>query len=157
MRIITVDLINQMNQSESQEDNFDGVWEATLDKLENNNKQILDICPSSVSNFIKEKVLLNCPTLSRSADFYTDEYAFVIGRWDEKDIVFIGYKLNNEVAISSHTGAGFDPDAPAVWLYDEFHQVDGHFEHHVIFSDGISYVIPFEKFYCRTTKWFEEA
>lgn len=157
MRIITVDLINQMNLSEGLDGNFDGLWEATLDKIENNNKKILDVCSASVADFIREKVLLNCASFCRSADFYTDEYAFVIGSWELKEVLFIGYKLAGEVETTSHEGAGFEPDAPAVWLYDEFHQVDDHFEHHVIFSDGISYVIPFNKFYCRSTKWFEEV
>jgi hypothetical protein len=51
---------------------------------------------------------------------------------------------------------GFSSEEPAVWLYDEFHMKKDYYEHHVIFSDGNSYVIPFRSLYLRTTKWFED-
>jgi hypothetical protein len=156
VRIITAEIINQMNQSEDQNSQFDKVWELTLDKIELNNRKILDIGSPAICNFIENRVLLNCPVFCRSSDFYTDEYSFIIGM-PQKEIVFISYLLNDDLKIESFTGPGFQQDAPAVWLYDEFHHIDNGFEHHIIFSDGISYIVPFEKFYCRSTKWFEEV
>lgn len=157
MRIITPDLINRMNLPEEQTEEFEVLWDRTLDLLEDNNKRILEICSSSVADFINEKVLLNCPVFCRSGDFYSDEYAFVIGCPEKKEIIFISYKLNDEVQVAAHSGTGFDTNSAALWLYDEFHVVENHFEHHVIFSDGVSYVIPFDSFYCRSTTWFNEV
>ena len=142
-----------MNQEE-QGSQFDELWDKTLDALYINNKKIADSCSTSVCSFIDEKILLNCPAFCRSSDFYTDEYSFVIGMPEKKEVLFISYSLKAEPLISTHNGAGFDPDASAVWLYDEFHLIDSVFEHHIIFSDGVSYVIPFENFYHRTTNWF---
>ena len=156
VRIITAELINQMNQPEAQTEEFDVLWDRTLDIMEDNNKQILGICSPAVSAFIRDAVLLNCPVFCRSGDFYTDEYAFVVGCPEKKQIYFLSYKLQSDVTLQTFEGAGFDPQAPAEWLYDEFHNAEGTFEHHVIFSDGVSYVIPFTSFYCRTTKWFNE-
>ncbi len=145
-----------MNQSEETNSQFDKIWDHTLDKIELNNRKILDVASPAVCNFIENKVLLNCPVFCRSSDFHTDEYSFVIGI-PQKEILFISYLLNDDLKIEIAQGPGFQSDAPAVWLYDEFHHIDNGFQHHIIFSDGVSYIIPFEKFYCRTTKWFEEV
>lgn len=146
-----------MNQAEAQTEEFDVLWDRTLDLMEDNNKQILTDCSPSVASFINDVVLLNNPVFCRSGDFYTDEYAFVVGCPDKKQIYYISYKLYNDVSLQTFEGDGFDPNSPAEWLYDEFHNVNGNYEHHVIFSDGISYVIPFSSFYCRTTSWFNEV
>lgn len=145
-----------MNQPEGQGEQFDKLWDETLLKLEANNQAIFDVVPVSVRNFIENRMLLDHPVFCRSSDFQTDEYSFVIGSPNTKEILFLSYRLNDELQIDSQQGAGFDLNAPAAWLYDEFHVVDGKFQHHVIFSDGISYVIPFDNFFCRVTKWFEE-
>ena len=156
MRIITADLINKMNSTEGQAEEFDVFWDRTLDQLEENNKRVLDLCSASVAGFIKDKVLLNCPVFCRSTDLHTDEYAFVIGCPEKKEVLYLSYNLSDNAEIETHGGVGFDSNTASQWLYDEFHVVDNHFEHHVIFSDGISYVIPFESFYCRSTPWFNE-
>jgi hypothetical protein len=57
VRIITAELINQMNQPEAQTEEFDVLWDRTLDIMEDNNKQILGICSPAVSAFIRDAVL----------------------------------------------------------------------------------------------------
>lgn len=142
-----------MNQG-SQTDQFDELWGKVLDDLDVNNKIVLDTCLPSVRKFVDDKVLLNCPAFCRTSNFHADEYSFVIGMPDKKEILFISYALKATPHVSIYEGAGFDSTGIAFWLYDEFHLTDNVFEHHVIFSDGVSYVIPFDNFYHRTTNWF---
>lgn len=145
-----------MNQPEGQTPEFDAIWENTLAELEKSNEKLFENCPPSVRQFIDNFIFLNMPAFSRSILPNNDEYVFVIGSPENGEIYFLGYELTGEIKKFNHHGEAFDANAQAVWLYDEFHAVDNHFEHHVIFSDGTEYIIPFIFFHTRKTKWFEE-
>jgi hypothetical protein len=68
----------------------------------------------------------------------------------------VHYEILHEPVILQHSGAGFDNAQKANWLYDEFHKVENHYEHHILFSDGVEMQIPFVFFFHRTQSWFEE-
>jgi len=155
VRIITIELINQMNQPEGQTPEFDAKWEAVLKDLDLHNQQLVENCHYSIKNFIEKISLFECPVHSRSVNFVTDEYPLVIGFPEEYTFSF-HYEILGEVKILHHRGAGFDPDQKASWLYDEFHKIDNHYEHHIVFSDGLEMQIPFVFFFVRKQFWFEE-
>lgn len=144
-----------MNQTE-QTVEFDVIWDATLDKLEDHNKIICETAPPTVCKFINDYVLLNEPIFCRSSSFDTDEYGLVIGRPNDKSVLFLRYSISDVVLETNHTGPAFSIEDNAVWLYDEFHKVEDHYQHHIIFSDGIELVIPFHSFSVRKTGWFED-
>lgn len=145
-----------MNMPEGQTQEFDTLWDQVLSKLEKNNFILIEEekTPQDIKRFLEEVVLLNCPAFSRSTN-QNDEYVFVIGSVENKIIYYLSYDLSGDIAVDTHSGVGFDINSNACWLYDEFHKTDSGYEHHVIFSDGKSYVIPFESFYLRTTAWFD--
>lgn len=155
MEIITPDIINLMNQTEPN-DNFDLLWDSVLDKFDDHNKTIKEDCVSSISKFIDSHILTNCPVFSRSSNLQVEEYGFVIGKPEQKNILFLSYDIVGEVKQLTHTGPAFSEDEEVVWLYDEFHKKDSCYEHHIIFSDGVEWIIPFQSFQVRQTGWFED-
>lgn len=144
-----------MNQKNSTVD-FDQLWESTLDKFDDHNKTIAEQITPAVYKFINEYVLLNNPVFSRSVNLITDEYAMIIGLPETKNILYISYDTAGKITRNFHEGCAFSDDESAVWLYDEFHVTHDHFEHHIIFSDGMEMIVPFFSFHVRKTGWFEE-
>ena len=144
-----------MNQKNSTVD-FDQLWESTLDKFEDHNKTIAEFLTPSVYKFINDYVLLNNPVFSRSINCITDEYALVVGMPEAKNILYISYDTVGKVTRNFYQGCAFSDDENCVWLYDEFHVTDDHFEHHIIFSDGMEMIVPFFSFHLRKTGWFED-
>lgn len=155
MEIITPDIINLMNQT-GQDDNFDLLWDSVLDKFDDHNKTIKEDCLSTISKFIDGHILTNCPVFSRSSNLKLEEYGLVIGKPEQKSILFLSYETAGEPAKFYHTGPAFSDEEDVVWLYDEFHKKIDCYEHHIIFSDGIEWIIPFHSFQMRQTGWFEE-
>ena len=154
MRLISIEIINKMNTTEGQTPEFDAAWDYALDKLEENNKELTSNCPQSLKEFIKNIVLFNCPTFSRS-DGLT-EYTFVVANPEEQKIYFLNYELVGNIEIYNHDGPAFLKDDPPMWLYDEIHKCENHYEHHIVFSDGKEYLIPFVFFNYRFTDWFKD-
>jgi hypothetical protein len=155
VEIITAELVNVMNQPEGLTPEFDALWDATLQKLEQHQEEILEKCSLPIKKFIKEINLFNCPIHSRSINFFTDEYPLVVGQPQEK-VYSLSYEVIDRPKIIYHDGAGFDKNEKACWLYDEFHRVENHYIHNVLFSDGMEMQIPFVFFYFRQQSWFEE-
>ena len=87
--------------------------------------------------------------------FQNDEYQLVIGV-PNTAVYSLHYEIVGDVIVSHHKGAGFDDKDKAVWLYDEFHKIENHYEHHIVFSDGMEIQVPFIFFFCRKQLWFEE-
>jgi hypothetical protein len=155
VRIITPEIINRMNQEPITNQDFDREWAKTLDRLEQHNKEIAEISPQSVVDFIQQIDLFNSAVLVRSGSPARDQYIFSVEQPEEKRIIYIGYTLAGEIQQVKHTGPGFD-EGISVWLYDEFHKIDSILNHNIIFSDGIEYVIPFTTLHVRLTNWFED-
>lgn len=143
-----------MNTEEGQTPEFDLVWDQAIEKLDQSNEELSESCPVSVKNYIRNESLFNSPIFCVGDD--QSEYKFVVGSVDAKQIYYINYELVDEININWHTGPAFDKTQSPLWLYDEFHKVDNHFEHHIVFSDGREYVIPFIFFQFRKTSWFED-
>lgn len=154
--IITPDLVNEMNQIEGLTQEFDKTWDAAVDALETHNKKLCEDCPAGISKFIKQINLFDCPVHSRSRMFANDEYPLVVGDPSSNSVYSLHYEILHEPVILQHSGAGFDNAQKANWLYDEFHKVENHYEHHILFSDGVEMQIPFIFFFHRTQTWFEE-
>jgi hypothetical protein len=142
-----------MNSKEGQTPAFDVVWDEVLKNLDDNNDLLFENCPAPLKRFVQDHVLFNCPCLCKSAT--PSEYQFVIGKPEDKQIIFLGYELIGDITANFHTGPAFELSTSPVWLYDEFHKVDNHYEHHVVFSDGTELILPFIFFHFRTTSWFE--
>lgn len=157
MRFITPDIINSMNDIEGESTQFEQLWNSKMDALQNNFSEIKDSLPNNVVSFYENHTLLGCPVFSRCSNYKTEEYFFVIGKQTEDTILFISYDCPATPEIDQKVGIGFSFEEPAVWLYDEFHLVKDYYEHHIVFSDGMSYIIPFRSFYLRTCKWFLES
>lgn len=146
-----------MNESDAQSTDFEHLWDSRMDSLQNNFDTIKDDLPKSAVKFYENHMLLGQPVFCRSSNFSNEEYAFVIGKPKENKILFVSYDLMGLVQEEKFNGSGFASDEPVVWLYDEFHRRKDFFEHHIIFSDGISYIIPFKSMYVRCTSWLEES
>ena len=145
-----------MNDVEGETEAFEKLWNERMDSLQNNFAEIKEKLPANVVSFYENHTLLGCPVFSRCSNYKTEEYFFVIGKQAEDRILFISYDCPTIPEINQQSGLGFSSEEPAVWLYDEFHMVKDYYEHHIIFSDGMSFVIPFRSFYLRTCKWFIE-
>ncbi len=156
MRYITPDIINKINSTEEIEDDIKDLWNTRLSDLQNNYELIKNSLPVSVLSFIEKHDFTNYNVFSKSNNLKTDEYAFVIGSCDINEIYYISYDFYEDASIEVVTGTGFTNALPAVWLYDEFHIGKNCFEHHIIFSDGHSYIMPFKSFSVRKTGWFLE-
>lgn len=143
-----------MNTTEGQTPEFDTLWDSALDNLEKNNKELVSNCPQVLKGFVEKVVLFNCPVFSRS-DINT-EYLFVVAVPEEQSICFLNYELVGEIKIQEHEGPAFIKDEPPIWLYDEFHRCENHYEHHVVFSDGKEFIVPFIFFNYRFTNWFKD-
>jgi len=156
MRFITADIINSMNDIDSQTDQFEKTWNQRMDCLQDNFDEIRERLPENVLYFYEHHTLLGCPVFCRANNYKTEEYFFVIGKQSDNQILYISYDMPYQPELDLFSGMGFSSEEPAVWLYDEFHLKKDFYEHHIIFSDGNSYVIPFRSFYLRTTKWFDE-
>ena len=156
MHYITPDLINQINTGES--DDLEKLWNEKIDSLINNSNRIKDYLPINARKFMETYDFMNFTAFCRSSSFYRDEYAFVIGDASSEEIYMISYQIPKDVnpSVETFEGRGFGQSEIAIWLYDEFHYKKSYFEHHVIFSDGASYIIPFTNFSCRKTSWFAE-
>lgn len=155
VRIITAEIINQMSSPEGETAEFDAIWESKLQQIDQEFEKIRESLPPSAVNFYKNVDLAGCHVQARAHNWSTEESMFVIDKFQDKKIFFINYELVDQIEIDIFTGAGFAQDEPAIWLYDEFHRKKSYFEHHVVFSDGLSYVIPFKSFYLRKTSYFE--
>ena len=155
VRIITPEIINRMNQEITTDPDFAREWSETLDKLELHNKEIIEVSPQSVADFINNSDLFNSTALIRSSSVQQDQYLFAVEQPDAKRIVYIGYTLVGDVQQIKHSGSGFDSGL-VLWLYDEFHKTDNCLQHHIIFSDGLEYIVPFKTLQVRLTPWFEE-
>lgn len=156
MRYITADIINQMNEPSGHDERFDNLWNERMDSLQANFDSIKNQLPFSAVNFYENQVLLGYPAFCRSGNYAQDEFNFIIGKEPEKKIIFISYDFYQKPEIEQYSGPGFSLTEPAVWLYDEFHLKKETYEHHIIFSDGMSYIIPFQSMYVRQTSWFDE-
>lgn len=148
-------MVNLMNQTEGSTPEFDQKWNLLLDEFEEHNKILLENAPKTVAKFIKEINLFDCPVHSRSRNFVNDDYQLVVGLPNDK-VYSLHYEVLNEPICLQHSGAGFDQNQKANWLYDEFHKVENHYEHHVLFTDGMELQIPFVFFFYRSQPWFEE-
>jgi len=144
-----------MNQTEGSTPEFDKKWNSLLDEFEEHNSVLLENAPKTVTKFVKEINLFDCPVHSRSRSFLNDDYQLIIGVLNDK-VYSLHYEVLSEPVAIQHSGAGFDPNQKANWLYDEFHKVENHYEHHIIFTDGIELQIPFVFFFYRSQPWFEE-
>lgn len=156
MFIITPEIINGMNLQQGETPEFDALWEATLQKLEAHNSELGESCPVTIKKFLQDVNLFECPVHSRSMNFANDMYPIVVGLPNEATYS-LQYEIIADVRTLHHVGSGFDATAKAFWLYDEFHKVDNHYEHHVVFSDGVELQIPFIFFSARKQFWFEET
>ena len=154
VEIITAEIVNLMNQTEGQDQKFEQIWDTVITRLEEHNKTLIEDCSSPVKKFINDVNLFNCPVHCRSRNFLNDEFAFVIGS-PPQSVYSIGYEIIKTPVEKFYTGAGFDENDKASWLYDEFHKVDNHYVHHILFSDGYEVQIPFVFFHFRVTNWFE--
>lgn len=144
-----------MNQPEGLTPEFDAVWDATLEKFEKHQEEIVENCVAPIKKFIKNINFFNCPIHCRSINFFNDEYQLVVGQPPEK-VFSLSYEIIDQPRIINHSGAGFDKNEKASWLYDEFHKVENHYVHHILFSDGVEFQIPFVFFFFRQQSWFEE-
>ena len=154
MRIITIDLINRMNTEEGQTPEFDIAWDEVVSNLDKHNESLAENCSLSVKTFIKNVVLFNCPLFCFGDT--KSEYMFVVGSIDTQQIYFLSYELVDEIKTVWHIGPAFDKNDSVTWLYDEIHQIENHYEHHIVLSDGRELFIPFVFFHCRKTMWFED-
>lgn len=145
-----------MNQPEGLTPEFDNLWDLTLQKFEEHQQQILETCSVPIKKFITNINFFNCPVHCRSINFSTDEYPLVIGQPSER-VFSLSYEILENPKIIYHEGAGFDKNEKASWLYDEFHKVENHYVHHILFSDGMEMQIPFVFFFFREQSWFEET
>lgn len=155
MRIITPEIINAMNHLGAESTEFDLLWDSTIKELDDHHNNLLLDCHPAIKNFLDKVNLFECPVHSRSRNFQTDEYPIIVGVPTEA-VYSLHYEILKEPVVLQHRGEGFDPNSSAFWLYDEFHKVDNHYEHHIIFSDGCEIQIPFVFFFCRKQRWFEE-
>ncbi len=155
MRFITPDLINLINSKQETTGQIESLWNSRIDELESHYSRISENLPESVNSFISSYDLLNCGVFSRSTNL-NDEYMFVIGDYENKDIYFLQYEMLGKLEVDNFTGEGFGNGSNLIWLYDEFHIKKSYFEHHIIFSDGLSFVIPFKSFTFRKCEWFKD-
>lgn len=155
MRIITAEIINGMNRPEADTPEFDSKWEECLENLAEHNNKLAEKCLPSVAKFINNVHLFEAAVHTRSFNFSNDSYQFVVGIPSEA-IYSLSYEITADPVIIKHEGSGFDADQKSFWLYDEFHKIDNHYEHHIIFSDGYEFQVPFVFFYTRKQSWFEE-
>lgn len=156
MHYITPDLINQINIET--DDDIEKLWNDKIDALMNHCNRIKDYLPQNALKFMETQDFMNFSAFCRSGNLTRDEYAFVIGDSTTQEIFMLSYELPNDAkpSIEIYEGRGFSQNDIAIWLYDEFHYKKTYYEHHIIFSDGLSYVIPFTSFSCRRTAWFSE-
>ena len=155
MRIITADLINLMNLPEGQTPEFDAKWDLVQKELVDHNSALIENCHPSIKKFVYAAIFFECPVHCRSRDFQNDEYQLVIGV-PNTAVYSLHYEIVDDVRVLHHKGAGFDDKDKAIWLYDEFHKIENHYEHHIVFSDGMEMQIPFIFFFCRKQLWFED-
>lgn len=145
-----------MNDTSGHSDEFDVLWNERMDALQNNFDTIRNQLPYSAVNFYETQMLLGCPIFCRTGNYSQDEFNFIVGKEADKKIIFISYDFYNKPEVEQYTGPGFSMNETSVWLYDEFHVRKDTYEHHIIFSDGMSYIIPFHSMYVRQTSWFDE-
>lgn len=153
MHFITPDIINQINSSDIPSESVEELWNSRIDQLEKNYDRIKDDLPKNVVKFIQSYDLTNRNVFCKSVSPLTDEHMFIIGNPDDQEILYIGYEFYGMPNFELVYGDGFSDKLPCLWLYDEFHWKKTFYEHHVIFSDGYSYVIPFTAFYLRKSSW----
>jgi hypothetical protein len=144
-----------MNTEAGQTPEFDVLWDTVLSDLENNNETLIETCPALLKNFINNATLFNCPVLCSTKN--PAEYQFVVGSSEQGKIYFVGYETIAEIIVNEHQGPAFEISKSPLWLYDEFHKVENHYEHHIIFSDGKEFIIPFIFFQYRETEWFKNS
>lgn len=156
MRIITAEVINKMSSPEGETREFDVLWQQKLQQLNDDFEKIREELPKSAVYLFEKVDLAGGYVQSRSRNHMTEESFFVIDKFQDSSIYFLGYDFVGEPEVDFLIGSGFAPDEPAVWLYDEFHKKRNFFEHHVVFSDGMSCVVPFKSLYLRRTQYFEE-
>lgn len=156
MHYITPDLINQINNETG--DDIDNLWNEKIDSFMQHCQRIKDYLPFNARKFMENNDFINFTAFCRSGNFGRDEYAFVLGDTSAEDIYMLSYKMPEDLypLIETFEGRGFSQNEVAIWLYDEFHYKKSYYEHHIIFSDGMSYIIPFLSFSCRKTSWFSE-
>lgn len=157
MHYITPDIINQINTETGTD--VENLWNNCIDSFMNHCARVRDYLPKNVVDFTETYDFMNHTCFCRSTNFFRDEYAFVIGNSAEKEIFMLSYDIPEGVSpcVDSYEGRGFSQSEISIWLYDEFHYKKTYYEHHIIFSDGLSYVIPFKNFYYRKTPWFLES
>jgi len=155
MRIITAEIINKMSSPEGDSPEFDILWNGKLEELEANFSEIKDRLPATAVSFYDKYNLAGCAVFARAHNWETEEYQFVIGKPAEQKIVFVGYNLTSNPEIDMFHGEGFGTQEPAMWLYDEFHLKKNYAEHHVVFSDGLSYIMPFNSMLVRECNFFD--
>jgi hypothetical protein len=155
VRFITPDLINLINSTTETTEQIENLWNSRIDELENHYSRISNKLPESVSAFISSHDLLNNSAFSRSVNI-NDEFLFIIGDFHNKEILFLQYEMFGKIEVENFTGEGFHSGIRPIWLYDEFHVKKSYFEHHIVFNDGISYVIPFKSFIFRKCEWFKD-
>jgi len=153
VQIISIETINLMNTEAGQTPEFDVLWDNALAELEKSNEKLIESCPAPLKKFINSVTLFNCAVLCSTS--FTAEYQFVIGSADEGKIYFLGYETTDDIIVKNHNGPAFEVSRSPLWLYDEFHKVENHYEHHIVFSDGREFIIPFIFFHYRETDWFE--
>jgi hypothetical protein len=155
VRFITPDLINLINSTTETTEQIENLWNSRIDELENHYSRISNKLPESANAFILSHDLLNCSSFSRSVNL-NDEFLFIIGDYENKEILFIQYEVIGKIEVDTHVGDGFGSRSNPIWLYDEFHVKKSYFEHHIIFNDGLGYVIPFKSFAFRKSEWFKD-
>lgn len=152
MHFITPDIINQINANNGISQAVEELWNSRIEQLEKNYERIRDELPSNVLAFIDKYDLTNSNVFCKSVSPSTDEHMFVVANQQE-EILYIAYELYGTPQFEIVYGDGFSDKLPCLWLYDEFHWKKTYFEHHIIFSDGYSYVVPFTSFYLRKSSW----
>lgn len=152
VQFITADVINQINSQEEVDQSVEDLWNSALDQLAKHYESIKEKFTDNIINLIEKQDLFNSSIICRSI-FDNDEYTFVISA-DGDEILYLSYDLCGQIVFEEFFGNGFSKNIPCVWLYDEFHLKEEYFEHHVIMSDGKSFVIPFKNFHMRKSDWF---